>query len=111
MTRRARSLSRFPGGADGAACGVRRPGAPRGVRGQAHRQDGQRERTRWLVGVDDDETAARRVLAPVDRCAAQLLDAVGGHHDGQVAFVLDEVVAAGEADRIERQPAAVFAVG
>ena len=30
---------------------------------------------------------------------------------GEVALVLDEVVAAGEADRIERQRAAVFAVG
>ena len=92
MTRRASSLSRLPGGADGGAASA--AGRAARVRGQAHRQDRQRERGPWLVGIDDDEAAARRVLAPVDRRTAQLLDAAGVHDDEQVALVLDEVVAA-----------------
>src|SRR5260221_333854 len=65
--------------------------AGRACRLRGHRwQHGQRERGPRLVGIDDDEAAAWRVLAPVDRRAAQLLDAVGGDHDGEVALVLDE---------------------
>ena len=53
----------------------------------------------------------QRVLAPVDRGAAQLRDAVVGHHDGEIPLVLHGVAGADLGLRLERQRADVLAVG
>ena len=71
------------------------PGADGGTGSRAHREGGKGEgRGRRLVRVDDHEAAAQPVLAPVHGGAAQLLDAVLGHHDGEIPFVLHGVAGA-----------------
>ena len=107
VTRRARSVFR-PAPGD---CG-RTGGADGGTGSRAHREGRKGERWgRRLVRVEDHEPAAQPVLAPVDRGAAQLRDAVVGDHDGEIPLVLHGVASADLSLRLERQRADVFAVG